>query len=271
MTGRRTRGRHRASAVSGVLFAVACLVVLGLTFLLGMLVGRQWARRSGSEPARIAATPHPQAATPRVGRDGSVNASGSLGLDKGASAARSGRGDSPGARSLETGRGDLQGAGAVEIGRGESPGARSVEVQRGEGQAARPRNTRRLGERERDDATPQIQEKLTFYQTLTAPLTAGPRGGKRSAEVLSRAETRFETGTGHDAVYTVQVASFKSRAQADRLRETLGSDAYVSEFGTDSETRFRVRVGAFTSKADAEALAARLRAERALAGFVTPK
>ncbi|MBI3630570.1 MAG: SPOR domain-containing protein [Candidatus Rokubacteria bacterium] len=209
----RGRGKRGGSTLSGLLFVLACGAVLALTFTLGMLVGRQWARSTAS--AGLA--------------------------------------------------GDRVAAG------GEAPA--------GEGRT----RVRRLSERDRDDAAPQIQEKLTFYQTLTAPLTNGPPPPRRPAAEPPKAAavppTRpdpapepaaAKSGTPPGGAYTVQVAAFKSRDQADRLREKLGSDAYVSEGGATG-VRFRVRVGAYPARAEAEAAMARLRAEHALTGYVTRK
>ena len=199
----RGRGKRGGGTLSGLLFVLACGVVLALTFTLGMLVGRQWARSTAS--AGLA--------------------------------------------------GDRVAAG------GEAPA--------GEGRT----RVRRLSERDRDDATPQIQEKLTFYQTLTAPLTSGPPPPKLPAVPPPRpdpAPAAAKSGTPPGGAYTVQVAAFKSRDQADRLREKLGSDAYVSEGGATG-ARFRVRVGAYPARAEAEAAMARLRAEHAFTGYVTRK
>ena len=201
----RGRGKRGGGTLSGLLFVLACGVVLALTFTLGMLVGRQWARSTAS--AGLA--------------------------------------------------GDRVAAG------GEAPA--------GEGRT----RVRRLSERDRDDAAPQIQEKLTFYQTLTAPLTNGPPPPKLPAVPPPRPDPAPEpaaakSGTPPGGAYTVQVAAFKSRDQADRLREKLGSNAYVSEGGATG-ARFRVRVGAYPARAEAEAAMARLRAEHALTGYVTRK
>jgi cell division protein FtsN len=159
----------------------------------------------------------------------------------------------------------------------ERPGDRAT-AQRRSGE--RPR---RLGEREPDDATPQIQEKLTFYQTLTAPLTAGPPPASKAKSAPASAGTSGApkrdasppggAGTGADAgaSYTVQAAAFKTREQADALREKLGSNAYVAEVAGGSSVKYRVRVGVFGARTDAEAAAARLRAERHLAAFVTKR
>ncbi len=224
--GRGRAGRSSGTA-SGILFLVAFVVVLALTFTLGMLVGRQWARRTAVLPA------------------GAIHAAGD-----------------PGATPAD----------------GSAPDA-------GEGRE-RPR-VRRLSEREHDDAAPQIQEKLTFYRTLTAPLTAAPPpAGKRpptetakpavgpsrpgaEREQVSEAVARSEATAG--TLYTVQVAAFRSRAQAEKLREELGQEAYVSEAGPATPARYRVRIGSFSGRPEAEMAAARLRSEHALDGFVTPK
>jgi cell division septation protein DedD len=204
MAGGPTRLRGRRGTGGGALavFVAACLAVLALTFLLGVLVGRQWAHRASADSARVAGAPA-------------------------------------------------------------SPGARS--------------RARRLSEREAEEPASQIQEKLTFYQTLTAPLTAGPPPAAqrthaepaRGAPAPASAPPR--PGAVGDQGYTIQVAAFRSRAQADKLRETLGGEAYVAEIGAGRGAPFRVRVGSFASRAEAEARAVRLRTELSLGAFVTQK
>jgi cell division protein FtsN len=187
---------------------VACLVVLTLTFLLGMLVGRQWARSTMPlAPATV-------------------------------------------------------------------EGGRAIADRRS---GDRPR---RLGEHEPDDATPRMQEKLTFYQTLTAPLAVGPPPAPKPKSVPTSAGASARDagpragagpGAAAGASYTVQVAAFKTRPQADALREKLGKDAYVVQVEGPSSARYRVRVGTFGSRADGEAAAARLRAEHSLPAYVTKR
>ena len=203
MAGGATRLRGRRGIGGGALavFATACLAVLALTFLLGVLVGRQWAHRtSTADSARVTGAPA-------------------------------------------------------------SSGARS--------------RARRLSEREAEEPASQIQEKLTFYQTLTAPLTAGPPPQRTRAESArggpAPASAPARPGAVADAGYTIQVAAFRSRAQADKLRETLGGEAYVAEIGAGHGAPFRVRVGSFASRAEAEARAVRLRTELPLGAFVTQK
>jgi len=196
----RLRGRRGTGGGALVVFVTACLAVLALTFLLGVLVGRQWAHRASADSARVAGAPA-------------------------------------------------------------SPGARF--------------RARRLSEREAEEPAPQIQEKLTFYQTLTAPLTAGPPPQRTRAESArggpAPASAPARPGAVADAGYTIQVAAFRSRAQADKLRETLGGEAYVAEIGAGRGAPFRVRVGSFASRAEAEARAVRLRTEFSLGAFVTQK
>ena len=198
----RLRGRRGTGGGALVVFVTACLAVLALTFLLGVLVGRQWAHRtSTADSARVTGAPA-------------------------------------------------------------SSGARS--------------RARRLSEREAEEPASQIQEKLTFYQTLTAPLTAGPppappRTRAESARGPAPASAPARPAAVGDAGYTIQVAAFRSRAQADKLRETLGGEAYVAEIGAGHGAPFRVRVGSFASRAEAEARAVRLRTELPLGAFVTQK
>jgi len=195
----RLRGRRGPGRGSLALFVMACLVALGLTFLLGVLVGRQWSHRRAADSARVAGAPASQGARPRA---------------------------------------------------------------------------RRLGERDAEEPAAQIQDRLTFYQTLTAPLTAGPpppskRALAESARAVSSAATSEPAVGASDVRYTIQVAAFRSRAQADKLRATLGGDAYVAEIGAGLGAPFRVRVGSFATRAEAEVLAARLRAEHSVSAFVT--
>jgi hypothetical protein len=227
----RPRGRHESKRAARVVFAGLCLLLLGVSFGLGMLAGRQWAGRgvAGVEASR------------------------------------------PGNGAREAG------------GRGESAAGR-----RGRSVASEP-------------VYPQIQDKLTFYQTLPAPLGGeiqeGERPGRRDGKADKAPAPRSESkppepkapeskpdgrrGSGPEssapvpsgvaAAYTVQVAAYRSRAQAESLRQALGQDAYVVEAVAESGTTYRVRLGAYTTRAEAEAAAARVRAERAVATFITTR
>jgi cell division septation protein DedD len=156
---------------------------------------------------------------------------------------------------------------------------------------------------------PQVDQKqLTFYQTLTAPLGRGsadaaPRHEDKTKAApaaashpppyssTSRGETIVEKPATADSPasgdkasrpaaepagpWAVQAAAFKTQAQADALQKQLkqaGFDAYVlSATGNDGQPNYRVRIGTFKSKAEAQRVAERVRGERSLAAFITPK
>jgi cell division septation protein DedD len=159
---------------------------------------------------------------------------------------------------------------------------------------------------------PPIDQKLTFYQTLTAPLGRGSADASQRAEdkakaqpapeparakpspppdpYTSRGETIIESPAPPEAttasapapsqadtagLLSVQVAAFKTQAQADTLQKQLkqaGFDAYVaSAAAADGQTNYRVRVGTFKSKPAAQRMVERVRGERSLAAFVTPR
>ena len=147
------------------------------------------------------------------------------------------------------------------------------------------------------------QEKLTFYETLTAPLDAtspagrlgvgakpespkprpaavtpaaapvAPRADKSAPTTERPAPPRSSDGGGGD--WAVQVGVFKDRSQAEGVRRPLaaaGHDAYVSATsGPDGRMTYRVRVGGFKSRDEAQRVAARVRQERSLPTFVTSR
>jgi len=157
-----------------------------------------------------------------------------------------------------------------------------------------------------DSATP-----LTFYQELTAPLAAPPasvsarpatkpvrseakavdaakppqrpseaRKPETPAAAESPARERAEgspaasPGDAGGARFTVQVGSFKARAQAEALRAKLaetGQDAYVSEVEVAGVAQYRVRVGSFTTREAARDAATRLAGERRMTTYVTTR
>lgn len=145
---------------------------------------------------------------------------------------------------------------------------------------------------------PQIQEKLTFYQTLTAPLAAMPPPPKPEAkarENAPRERTRAEgagtqpppetsrpaeaeregTAATPERAWTVQVVAYRARPAAEEMEKKLkeaGFDAYVASItGHEGRTTHRVRVGNFLTRAEAEQMAERLRGERGLSTFVTAR
>jgi len=242
-TGVRQRGKGGPGAPHWVALGVAALIILGLTFTLGMLVGRQWARQNqpavASEPTRKATS------APRRG-------------------------------------------GLTEVATERAP-----------------------------------QEKLTFYQTLTAPLGAVPPSGKGEATAKpgvaakarlgpepapertdrpalprgtgperrltsveakaaeqrqeARGESTVGPGNGQEArsEWTVQVGVFKSSQQAAGVKKQLAESGFEAQVTPmtieDGQVRYRVRVGAFRTREEAVRTAERVRADRSLPTFVTAK
>jgi DedD protein len=158
------------------------------------------------------------------------------------------------------------------------------------------------------DRPPEPTEKLTFYQTLTEPLNGGgpakPVTVKVSAPSPSPAAAPVPTpapaappvslppAPGKAVVpappaanpaaspaaaspWTVQVGAFKNRRQAEDTRQQLaaaGLEAYVASVpAQDGQARFRVRVGTYRSREEAAAVAERIRAQRSVTAFATPK
>ena len=205
------RGRSsNGGAFQRIGLALAAVIILTLTFTLGLLVGRQWGGRPASDGA-------------------------------------------------------------------ESPRKTQALTRRGlaESEAERPR---------------ELQEKLTFYQTLTAPV--GPIGqssrartddkGKSPAPAPSPAPSAALAAApsaslptappATAAAWTVQVGAFKSRQQADEVQKRLteaGFPAVLSPVTLDDgQSRYRVRVGGARSRGEAELLVQQVRARLPLTALV---
>jgi len=104
---------------------------------------------------------------------------------------------------------------------------------------------------------------------------ATPAEHRPAASGTGGARDGAEPAGGAGRVWTVQVSSFRSRALAEELRGRLagqGFDAYLmSVTSEDGSVRHRVRVGAFTTRAEADHAAGELRAERNVNPFVTTR
>jgi cell division septation protein DedD len=228
-TSVRRRGGNAPSAGQWMMLGGGAVVVLVLTFALGLLVGRQWAR-----PPASAASPSSSEAARRA--------------------------------------------------------------------AAPPARRSGIAAETMADRGPESTEKLTFYQTLTEPLAAQgapPRPEPKTVAIKTPppaptappapppappspvsppAQSKPAPAASAPAAgspWTIQVAAFKNRKQADDLRQQLaasGLEAYVANIaGPDGHARFRVRVGTFRSREEAAAAADRLRGSRSLSTFVTLK
>lgn len=154
---------------------------------------------------------------------------------------------------------------------------------------------------------------LSFYHELTAPLTApppaarpaakparaeakateAPRPAPRPSESRKSPETAAppelpprdrqppapaagggEAASPGTSRFTVQVGSFKVRAQAETLRARLaesGQEAYVNEVEVGGSLQYRVRVGSFATREAARDAATRLGSEQRVTTYVTTR
>lgn len=148
--------------------------------------------------------------------------------------------------------------------------------------------------RQRDRARPsEPQPPLTFYQELTAPLTAPPpvpKAAKPKTTEAPKPPEPADSGSTFGAPapppgppaaaappagdYTVQVGAYKVAGQAEALRATLASggwDSRVVAAEVGDGVRYRVQVGTYPTREAARAAAARLAAERSLPTLVTAR
>jgi cell division protein FtsN len=226
--------RSSRARIASLLFGLGCLVVLAVTFALGVAAGRRWPNGlpltglGGARDATAAASAEREAARRPEGR----------GLDRD----KTKTGIEPTAPM--TFYRDLT-----------APLTSPPPPARPAAKSERAVDTR---------PAPKAQEA----KKVGVPEAARPPEGPPlpAASVASRApgETRF----------TVQVGAFKDRAQAEALRARLaagGQDAYVSDGEVAGVPQYRVRVGAFPTREAARDASARLRSERNLDGFVTAR
>ncbi|MGH7393076.1 MAG: SPOR domain-containing protein, partial [Candidatus Rokuibacteriota bacterium] len=126
---------------------------------------------------------------------------------------------------------------------------------------------------------------LTFYQELTAPLTAPPPApkpklGERAAPAESPrigdptapSESAKVERPSAERRFSVQVGAFRTREQAEAIRTKLasaGHDAYINEAEGSTSARYRVRAGSFKSREEALRAAERIGAAVKLSTYVT--
>lgn len=221
-----------------IAFGAAALVILGLTFTLGLLVGRQWARQL------------PPGATAESAK-------------KSASAARrSGLAEAGIERPPELGE-------KLTFYQTLTAPLKSVS----------PTGSREPAHRPEAPAKPQAapvsapvpappldEAPPIMVERAPPPLPSPPAAAPERVQANPAPETA--------AQWTVQVAAFKARAQAERLQKQLiaaGFETYVTEKGGEGQAQFRVRVGSFKTREDAVRTVERLKAERSLAAFVTSR
>lgn len=153
-------------------------------------------------------------------------------------------------------------------------------------------------DRDRSARAAEPTPTLTFYQELTAPLTAPPpakpakppRVEKPDALKLDAAKPepakpespKIDAATPETperiapaaGQFTVQVGAYKMKEPAEALRTRLaaqGHDAYLVEADGPGGVRFRVRVGSFATREAAQTVASRIAGDRSLSTFVTAR
>ena len=253
-------GRRRAGGGPGlgqwVVLGGAVMVILALTFALGLLVGRQWARGSAvagspsaSEAARKASTPPPR---------------------RGGIAAETTADRPPESTEKLTFYQTLTEPLAA-VGQ-PKPEAKAVTVKVSAAPTPEPKPT--AVKVSAPSAAPAASATAPGAATTVSLPPAPGKGAPAAAEPAPPAAAPAASVPAASP-WTVQVGAFKNRRQAEETRQQLaaaGLDAYVAgQAVQDGQPRFRVRVGTYRTREEAALAAERIRAQRSLTAFVTPK
>jgi len=248
----------------------AVLVILGLTFALGLLVGRQWARHSVTAVVAgvVESAKKPVTATRRGGiaaetmADRAPESTEKLTFYKTLTEPLDGPGSAP------------------------KPEAKPVAIRI---PAATPSSL--------PPPAPPVTAKPVpapppAQSVSLPPAPAKPASGKTADSKTADAKTAdggsagaisgpphsnnaSASAPGSVPPWTIQVGAYKNRRQADDLRQQLASaslDAYVVTLAAqEGVARYRVRVGTYRSREEAASAAERLRTQRSLTTFITPK
>jgi DedD protein len=261
----------------------AVLVILGLTFALGLLVGRQWARQTGSAVIADVAEPakKPTAAPRRSGIAAETMA------DRAPESTEK-------LTFYKTLTEPLDGPGAPP-----KPGAKPIAVKIPPFTPSPPSPPAAV---KAPTAAPAPAAKasptpapLAVQSPSLPPAPVKPTGKAPDGKTADGKLADARTADGGSAVaisgpphtnnpspsapvpvpYTIQVGAYKNRRQADDSRQQLASaglDVYVVALAAqDGVARYRVRVGTYRTREEAATAAERLRTQRSLTTFVTPK
>ncbi len=127
---------------------------------------------------------------------------------------------------------------------------------------------------------PLPQPELSFYRDLKSPSAQSAR----QAPVAPRAETppappppappRTSAAEAPPPVFTVQVGSFRSRADAERFLARIrqqGVEAQIVEASVAGRTWYRVQAGRFRSRAAAGKFQDSVLKGKGIQGFVTTR
>jgi cell division protein FtsN len=255
----RRRAENGPGGVQWIALGGAVLVILGLTFALGLLVGRQWARQAATpvvagvtEAARKpAAPPRRSGIAAETMADRAPESTEKLTFYKTLTEPLDGpAAPKPDAKPV-----------AIKI----PPALPSTPPPPAPAPAATVAAAR---------PAPAPASQATQPPSLPPPPGKTADGGGAGASASAPVGASSST-VGPSTPYTIQVGAYKNRRQADDSRQQLASaglDAYVVTLAAqEGVARYRVRVGTYRSREEAVAAAERLRAQRSLTTFVTPK
>jgi len=259
----------------------AVLVILGLTFALGLLVGRQWARHSATAVVAgvIESAKKPITATRRGGiaaetmADRAPESTEKLTFYKTLTEPLDGPASAPKAEAKPV---------AIRIPPATPsslpPPAPVAPVMAKPVPAPPPAQSVSLPPAPAKPASGKTTDAKTADAKATdSQITNGKTADGGSAGAISGPpHTNTSASAAVPSVpYTIQVGAYKNRRQADDLRQQLASaslDAYVVTLAAqEGVARYRVRVGTYRSREEAASAAERLRTQRSLTTFVTPK
>ncbi len=264
--------RRRAGGAPGgaqwIALGGSVLVILGLTFALGLLVGRQWARQPATSVVagvtdaakKPAASPRRSGIAAETMADRAPESTEKLTFYKTLTEPLDGPGAAPKPEAKSV---------AVKIPPA-TPSSLPPPAPAPPAAAARPAPA---------PTPPAAQPSLPPPPGKTADggsagAISGPphsNNASASAPVSASASPSASPSTP----YTIQVGAYKNRRQADESRQQLASaglDAYVVALtAQEGVARYRVRVGTYRSREEAVSAAERIRAQRSLPTFVTPK
>jgi len=248
----------------------AVLVILGLTFALGLLVGRQWARQAATTVVAGVAEPAKKpAAAPRRGgiaaetmADRAPESTEKLTFYKTLTEPLDGPGAAPKSEAKPV---------AIKIPPA-TPSTLPPPAPAPPVTAAKPAPTPAAAP---PVSLPPLPGKSADGGSAGA-ISGPPHTNNASASAPVGAPASASASMPSPSVpYTVQVGAYKNRRQADDSRQQLASaglDAYVVTLAAqEGVARYRVRVGTYRSREEAAAAAERLRTQRSLTTFVTPK
>ena len=250
--------RRRAGGGPGfgqwLVLGCAVVVILGLTFTLGLLVGRQWARGSVA------------AGTPSVSE--AVRKASTAPSRRGGIAAETMADRVPEPTEKLTFYQTL----TEPLNAGGPPRSEAKPVTvKVSAPAPEPKPT---AAKVSTPPAPAPAPAPTPAPAVSVSLPPAP--GKGAATPLPVAKGPAPSAPAQAASpWTVQVGAFKNRRQAEDTRHQLaasGLEAYVASVAAqDGQPRFRVRVGTYRTREEAAVVAERIRAQRSLTAFVTPQ